>query len=137
MRAAQRTCKRSWTHINSPRVLESTLQSILLLAAPRLLPEVRLFRRNVGASKLHGHTVRFGIKGQCDLYALVRGGLHMELEIKTAEGQLSREQRLWRDFCLDMQIPWMLLKANPDEGAPAAAERWCREIESRYRTLGK
>lgn len=111
-------------------MLESDYQAALLLAAPGALPNLRLFRRNIGAAKFHGHTVRFAIKGQCDLWGLARGGMHIELELKAPGGRLSPDQANWRSFCLAWGVPYLLLKAERTETVEGAVERWMGEIRS-------
>lgn len=108
--------------------LESELQAALLLAAPACLPRVRLFRRNIGKAKKNGYTVQFGITGQCDLYALVRGGRHIEIELKSATGTLEPEQKDWRAWCERWEIPYLLLSGEVGETVKETVERWCGEI---------
>jgi hypothetical protein len=110
--------------------LESELQSALLLAAPRALPTLRLFRRNVGAATYGAHTVTFGIRGQCDIYALARGGLHVELELKAAGGRLSKDQARWGAFCRTWEIPYALLHTDHGETIGETIVRWIAEINS-------
>jgi hypothetical protein len=107
---------------------ESEYQGLLLLAAPRHLADMRLFRRNVGVAQMGERMTRFGIKGQADIYAIVRGGRIIELEIKSLVGRLTKEQQAWRDFCSRWQVPWLLLKPMKDESSDATVYRWCAEI---------
>ena len=110
--------------------LEGDLKSALLLAAPRELPTLRLFTRQVMRVKLHEpeRTVAVGIKGQCDLYGLARGGLHIELELKTATGLLSKNQVAWRAFCERWAVPHLVLRAKAAESVEETVKRWCGEI---------
>lgn len=110
--------------------LERDLKSTLLLAAPRELPTLRLFTRQVMRVKLHEseRTVAVGIKGQCDLYGLARGGLHIELELKTATGVMSPKQREWRAFCERWAVPHLVLRAKAEESVEETVKRWCHEI---------
>jgi hypothetical protein len=113
--------------------LESTLQTALLLAAPRELPDIRLFRRNVGVARLRGgHTVSFAVAGQCDLYALVRGGKHIEVELKQAGApkRIPPDQQAWADFCLDWGVPHIVLRAAPTETVGDTIVRWCAELRA-------
>lgn len=106
---------------------ERELQAALLLAAPRRIPTLRLFRRNVATVKIDGRTVRAGIKGQADLYGYFRGGLGIELELK-AFGRLSPEQLQWQAFCKEWGIPHLVLRAREGESVGETVERWCSEI---------
>lgn len=112
---------------------ESTLQAALLLAAPAHLPALRLFRRNVIATRVRDRegrerTVRAGIAGQADLYALVRGGVHLEIELKNVGETLNPNQRIWRDWCVEWGIPHIVLTAKKGETTKETVERWLSEI---------
>lgn len=109
--------------------LESQLQSALLLAAPARIPDLRLFRRNIGEAKLRGgYTVQFGIPGQCDLYGIVRGGSHLEVELKGVKTPMSVEQRVWAEWCAEWGIPHIVLRAKKDETISQTVDRWCLEL---------
>lgn len=108
--------------------VESQLQGSLLLTAPRELPDLRLFRRNVGKAKLHGHVVHFALPGQCDLYGLRRGGGHIEIELKAYGKSLSPEQREWQHWCQEWGVPHLVLKGRQEETVKETVERWCLEI---------
>jgi hypothetical protein len=108
--------------------LESQLQAVLLLVAPKRFPTLRLFRRNVGAAKMHGVTVRFAIPGQCDLYGITRNGGHLEVELKAAGKRLSPDQRAWAAWCAEWEVPHIVLIAEKEETVEQTVERWCREL---------
>ena len=109
--------------------LESEFQTALLLAAPARLPTLRLFRRNIGEARLRGgHTVQFAIPGQCDLYGCVRGGGHVEIEIKGLKTRIEPEQKAWAAWCVEWRIPYLLLRPQKEETTPQTVDRWCREI---------
>ena len=107
---------------------ESAPQAHLLLIAPVRIPSLRLFRRNVGAMKMDTRWIRFGIKGQCDLYGILRGGRTIELECKAPYRELTDEQCAWRDWCVQWGVPWLLLRQGRHEDPRETAERWCDEI---------
>jgi|SRR5579864_1330737 len=113
--------------------LERDLKSALLLAAPRELPNLRLFTRQVMRVRPldPDRTIPVGIRGQSDLYGITRGGLHIELELKTATGRLSPKQLFWQDFCLEWAIPHLVLKARSGEAVPETVKRWCGEVRER------
>jgi hypothetical protein len=110
---------------------ESTLQAAFLIAVPKVFPNLRLFRRNVGVAKVRGATIRYSIPGQCDLYGYIRGAQSrvVEIELKSATGTLEPEQKMWRDFCLAWGVPWICLKAKKDETADETVSRWCDELK--------
>lgn len=107
---------------------ESALQAKLLLAAPARLPALRFFRRNVVAARIEDRTVRAGIKGQCDLYGITRGGGHIEVELKGVKTPTSPEQKAWAAWCAEWGVPHVVLRARKDETAEQTVERWCEEI---------
>ena len=108
---------------------ETTLQLALLLAAPRALPNLRLYRRNVGSARAlrTGQVVQYGLEGQADLYALARGGWHGEVEVKRFT-KLSPEQEHWRDWCREWGVPWACVEARRDEPPTATVDRWVAEL---------
>jgi len=108
--------------------LESTLQAALLLAAPERLPNVRLFRRNIVKVRIEDRLVRAGIKGQCDLYAITRGGRHIEVELKGVNTPTSADQRTWRAWCIEWEVPHVVLRAKKNETTEETVERWCLEL---------
>lgn len=108
--------------------LESQLQAALLLALPARLPDVRFFRRNVGAAKMHGVTVRFAIPGQCDLYGVTRGGRHLEVELKAAGKRLEPDQKTWAAWCTEWRVPHIVLTGRAGETVEETVERWIREL---------
>ncbi len=94
---------------------ESRLQAKLLLEAPKRFADMRLFRRNVGAATMaSGITVHFGIKGQCDLYGVIRGGKIIEVELKGVGKNLKPDQRNWASWCAEWGDP--AHRAYSDEG---------------------
>ena len=113
-------------------MLERDLTSALLLAAPRALPDVRLFRRPILRVQLQepDRVIAVGIKGQADLWGLCKGGRHIELELKTATGTMRKHQLAWQAFCLAWGIPHLELRARVGEATGATVGRWIGEIRS-------
>ena len=109
---------------------ESELQWALLKAAPARIVDIRLFRRNVGTVRVGQRVMRFGIAGQCDIQGLWKRGVALELELKTATGRLSPEQRAWQAFCEAWSIPHMVLRGAVDETTEQTVERWLGEIDA-------
>jgi hypothetical protein len=92
-------------------------------------PDMRMFRRNVGAIETnHGGVFRSGVPGQCDVYGFARGGYAFEIEFKAATGKLSEAQLRWRQFCESWGIPWLLLQARRGEDLETTLTRWEREF---------
>lgn len=115
---------------------ETDLKYALLLAAPRALPDVRLFVRPILRVNLRDpdRTIAVGIRGQADVYGLVRGGGHIELELKSAAGTMKKKQLAWRAFCAEWGIPHLVLKARAGESQEQTVERWVGEIRSRLQS---
>lgn len=96
-------------------------------------PRARLFRRNIlniTAQDLHTGSIfqaRSGIKGQCDVYAYMRGGRGVEIEFKAQRGKRSEGQEAWRVFCQAWGIPWVQLEAV-DGDDTATLAKWTREL---------
>lgn len=109
---------------------ESVLQANLLLEAPKRLPNLRLFRRNVVKVRIEDRTVRAGIKGQCDLYGYVRGGRTIEVELKGVGKYLSPEQKAWQAWCEEWRVPHVVLRAARGETVEETVGRWCDEIRN-------
>lgn len=112
------------------RTLESDYGHNLQARCTIEFPSVRVFRRNTGLIKLEDRVFRAGIPGQCDFYALSRGGRHYEIELKRERGRLSKAQRAWRDWCLTWGIPWILLQVQRGEMPPATIVRWVYELRA-------
>jgi hypothetical protein len=104
---------------------ERSLQNVFRMQLTQAIPTLRAFVRSVGVFELEdGRVFRAGIKGQCDIYAMARGGLHIELELKAEKGRLTKEQIAWRDFCIEWGVPWLLLQPARGELVEATMERW-------------
>lgn len=123
--------------------VELELQAHLLLAAPRELPHVRLFRRNIIDQHVERNGRRYhltaGIKGQADLYGYARAragpAIPLELELKAHDGTQTKEQRAWMTFSTTMGIPFLLLKQQRGETTAATVARWIQEIRDLLRAV--
>lgn len=60
--------------------------------------DMRLWRANVGAARFGRQTVRFGIPGQADLTGILPSGLRLEIEVKSASGVQTAEQRAYQSI---------------------------------------
>lgn len=113
---------------------ELELMRAFMAEVPRAMPHVRVFRRDIINADVqrNGRSfhIKAGIKGQSDLYAIARGGLHVELETKATKGTLADEQKAWRAFCLDWRIPHLVLRAKAGEHPATTIERWVSELRS-------
>jgi hypothetical protein len=105
------------------------LQPTFLLLAPKRIPDLRLFRRNVIKVHVGDRFVRAGVRGQADLHGYWLGGAGIEIELKAARGRSTPEQIAWATFCQGWGVRHLVLKADARETAEETAERWCREVE--------
>lgn len=121
-------------YVPPPPITESVLQRMLLERYPRVLPNLRLFRRNVGfGTTAAGQPFKAGIKGQADLYgysAHTTPATPIELELKSVSGALSKEQALWAQFCKRFNVPHLVLRAQRSETAEETIVRWIEEIQT-------
>lgn len=110
-------------------MIEIDLMKLFQHEASMMLPMARLFRRNIINTKTAaGWHAKSGVRGQCDLYAYVRGGKVIEIETKTRRGRLSQEQQNWKDFCQAWSIQWIQLKESKWETPEETVARWVREL---------
>ncbi len=82
--------------IKPNRTEEKDLQTRILTLFGSM-PELRLFRANVGVAVPMGRDVpvRFGVVGQADVNGIVRGGRRIEIEVKSPTGKRTPEQVAW------------------------------------------
>lgn len=113
---------------------ETDLLHVFIERAPLTLRDVRIFRRNIINRVLQEgdrkYALRNGIAGQCDAYAVMRGGLHVELEAKAAKGRTREAQIRWRSFCEAWRIPYLVIRARADETTDQTVTRWIDELRA-------
>jgi hypothetical protein len=112
---------------------ETDLLHLFIQRTPIAIPTVRVFRRNIINRVVEEHGRKFqlrnGIKGQADAYALVTGGLHIEIETKSATGMREAQKR-WRSFCEERRIPHLVLRAHRGESSTDTVTRWIDELRA-------
>jgi hypothetical protein len=108
--------------------VETLLQAAFLKAQPFAIPSLRLFRRNVAKVRVEGRMVSFGIKGQSDLYGVLRGGRHIELELKSATGKPRKGQKEWQAWCEAWGVLCLILKQRTGESVDETVARWLHEL---------
>lgn len=101
---------------------------------------VRLFRRNVFKRLTENNgrksMLTAGIKGQADVYGYYRGtdpykyAIPFELEFKGAYTIVLPEQKQWRAWCKDWDIPHWVLRAGQTETDSETISRWSIELTS-------
>lgn len=108
---------------------ETDLLHLFIERVPFVLPNLRVFRRNViNVEAKGGYRVRNGIAGQADAYAIRKGGLHVEIETKAARGKLRTAQVAWRGWCHAWGVPHLILQARLGETSDATVQRWIAEL---------
>lgn len=111
---------------------EHDLLALFIREAPKALPQLRVFRRNIinRTVTIEGRKVHLvnGIPGQGDAYALLKGGRHIEIETKAAKGTMGEAQERWRDFCAAWGVPHLVMKARKDEPSDTTVTRWIEEL---------
>lgn len=113
---------------NSPP-RETFLMRGLMSRAAVQIPDLRLFRRNVGTMQLNGRVFKAGIKGQADIYGYIKGGQVIEIETKSARGTLNENQERWKAWCEGWGIRYVLLKRIPNEHHLDTVRRWIAELK--------
>lgn len=76
---------------------EHDIQSLILIYITSL-PHTFAFRMNTGKARMGGRFVTFGIPGQPDIFAIIRGRF-VGIEVKTATGRQSKDQKNWQRNC--------------------------------------
>lgn len=110
---------------------ETDLGKLFVVEVPRLIPNVRVFRREiVNVQTAAGFWAKAGETGQADFYALLRGGGHVEIETKNVRGRLEEDQKRWRKFCEMWGVPYLILRAKKDEAPELTARRWALELKA-------
>ena len=64
-----------------------------ILRAFGTLPQLRIWRANVGVARIDGRIVRFGVPGQADLTGILPDGRRLEIEVKSATGRQTPDQQ--------------------------------------------
>lgn len=91
------------------------MRRIYAARATAEFPDVRFLIRNVGKFVVGEHRVRVGIKGQADIEGILRGGRHIEIELKNIHTPQTAEQKAWQAWCTTWGIPYLLLRAESED----------------------
>lgn len=73
---------------------ESDTQALILIYVTSL-PQTFAYRMNTGAASDGSRFVKYGIPGQPDIFACIRGRF-VGIEAKTAVGRQSEKQKIWQ-----------------------------------------
>jgi len=84
------------------------------LEFPKHIPNMRVFDRHVGLLYTkRGTPMQINKKGMSDLYGIITVNniaIHIEIEAKTGKAVLSKEQKQWKKFCENFNIPFFLMR---------------------------
>ncbi len=107
---------------------------------------VRLFRRNIIDKTVQemrtGRVIQMkaGLPGQADAYGFIRNPqislldrlelppIPIEIEFKGQKTRVSPEQKNWRAFCDEYQVPYLILRAGVEESSGFTITRWTDEM---------
>lgn len=89
-------------------------QAILIEFGSR--PGLRIWRSNAGAARTRtGALVRFGVPGQADLSGIIAPhGRRLEIEVKSATGRQSDQQRKFQEMIESMGGIYILARSLED-----------------------
>jgi len=118
----------------TPAATEGQLLKSFLEAVPYRIPGCLVFERPIvnARATAAGRTwhVRSGVPGMADAYCVAPGGKHVEIEGKSARGQLRDAQIAWQKRCAELEIPHLVLRARKGEAPSDTVSRWCDELRS-------
>ncbi len=78
------------------------------------MPRLRLWRANVGAARIGGRVVRFGITGQADLTGILPDGKRLEIEVKSPTGCQTPAQRAFEAMIEKFNGMYVLARSTDD-----------------------
>jgi hypothetical protein len=103
-------------------VNETSIQAAIMIAVQQAYPAAVVFRRNVGKARdPSGRVIRFGLPGQADIGAII-DGRPVEIEVKTASGRQSQEQRNWQ-AAVERAGGIYILARSPDDALTQLGEQ--------------
>ena len=120
------------------KLTEATLRQRLMIEAPRAIPNLRLFYRNIIDQRVErngrSYSLKSGTPGMADLFGFYRTragpAIPIELELKAWNGVQSKEQIAWMTFVTMMTIPFLLLRQRKTETTDQTVSRWLTEVEA-------
>jgi len=90
---------------------EAQIQAEILIRLGEDFPkDVRAWRNNSGAIKVDDRFICFGLKGQADISGLLITGRRLEIEVKSAKGRQSKDQKNFEQMITDFQGIYILAK---------------------------
>lgn len=92
-----------------------------ILRAFGTIPQLRLWRANVGVARIDRRIVRFGIAGQADLTGILPDGRRLEVEVKSATGRQTARQKDFQDMIERFHGVYILARSVEDMRRQLAA----------------
>ena len=92
---------------------EAQTQAAILLTFGTGYP-LRLWRQNTGAARINGQLVRFGTPGQADLSGVLEGGRALFIEVKSATGRQSPQQKKFQIMVESLGALYVLARSVSD-----------------------
>ena len=109
---------------------EEVIKDILLLFN-NWYPNSRIFKRNVGAVKIDNRWIKFGVRGQADLWGWIVVNdrpIHLEIEVKVKRDELKPDQEHWKNLCIENRIIYAVCRDGD-------FRQLCKEINRQIRRL--
>lgn len=115
-------------------MIETDLVKLWVARVPFVIPNTRVFIRTIidRVVQIDGRDVRLRANepGQGDVWALVKGGRHIEIEAKAARGKMREAQERWQEFCAAWGVDHLVIRARKGETPNETIERWCEELRA-------
>ena len=77
-------------------------------------PWIRLWRQNTGVARISQRVVRFGVPGQADLTGILPDGRRLEIEVKSATGRQSQDQKNYQNLISKFNGVYILARSVKD-----------------------
>ena len=76
--------------------------------------DLRIWRANTGVARFQNRTVRFGVPGQADLTSILPDGRRLEIEVKSATGRQSTDQKNYQQMIERLNGVYILARSVAD-----------------------
>ena len=89
-------------------------------------PDMRLWRQSSGVAFRGTAAIRFGINGCADLSGILHDGRRVEIEVKTAKGRQSKQQRAFEFMIARFGGIYLIARSTEDALVQLRARGYCR-----------
>ena len=76
--------------------------------------DLRIWRANTGVARYGKRVVRFGVPGQADLTGILPDGRRLEIEVKSATGRQSTDQKNYQQMIERLNGVYILARSVAD-----------------------